>query len=149
MRFGFRSMAGLVLAASLSVASADAQASNEPGVEVYLPSAFEEFLPQNANDLVRRLPGFQVDEGDDVRGLSGAQGNVLINGRRPPPRSGSLDARLSSVRVEDVGRLELIEAGEMRKTDDDHLEDFVDVYDFQKAFDEEYEIDTTRAFSRN
>ena len=111
MRFDFRSMAGLVLAASLSAVSADAQASDETGVEVYLPSAFEEFLPQSANDLVRRLPGFQVDEGDDVRGLSGAQGNVLINGRRPPPRSGSLDARLSSVRVEDVERLELIEAG--------------------------------------
>ncbi|WP_300527338.1 TonB-dependent receptor [Maricaulis sp.] len=83
----------------------------EIGVEVYLPSAFAEFLPQNANDLVRRLPGFQVNEGDQVRGLSGAQGNVLINGRRPPPRSGSLGARLNTIRVEDVVRLELIEAG--------------------------------------
>lgn len=53
--------------------------------------------------------------------------------------------------TEDFGKIvfELIEAGEMRKTDNDHLEDFVDVYDFRKAFDEEYEIDTTRAFSRN
>lgn len=83
----------------------------EAGVEVYAPSAFAQFLPQNANDMVRRLPGFNIDEGDEVRGLSGAQGNVLINGRRPPPRSGSLDSRLSSIRVEDVQRLELIEAG--------------------------------------
>ena len=53
--------------------------------------------------------------------------------------------------TEDFGKIvfELIEAGEMRKTDDDHLEDFVDVYDFHKAFVEDYEIDTTRAFSRN
>lgn len=85
--------------------------ASEPGVEIYLPTAFAEFLPQNANDLVRRLPGFQVDEGDDVRGLSGAQGNVLINGRRPPTRSGSIGTRLSTLRVEDVERLELIEAG--------------------------------------
>lgn len=85
--------------------------AEETGVEVYLPAAFAEFLPQNANDLVRRLPGFQVNEGDQVRGLSGAQGNVLINGRRPPPRSGSLGSRLSTIRVEDVVRLELIEAG--------------------------------------
>lgn len=51
----------------------------------------------------------------------------------------------------DFGKIvfELIEAGEMRKTDDDQLEDFVDVYDFRTAFDAEYEIDTTRAFSRN
>lgn len=85
--------------------------ASEPGVEIYLPDAFAEFLPQNANDLVRRLPGFQIDEGDDVRGLSGAQGNVLINGRRPPARSGSIGTRLSTLRVEDVERLELIEAG--------------------------------------
>ena len=52
--------------------------------------------------------------------------------------------------TEDFGKIvfELIESGEMRKTDDDQLEDFVDVYDFRKAFVEEYEIDTTRAFSR-
>lgn len=51
----------------------------------------------------------------------------------------------------DFGKIvfELIEAGEMRKTDDDHMEDFIDVYDFQKAFVEDYEIDTTRAFSHN
>lgn len=83
----------------------------EAGVEVYAPSAFTQFLPQNASDLVQRLPGFQIDEGDEVRGLSGAQGNVLINGRRPPPRSGSMGARLGSIRVEDVERMELIEAG--------------------------------------
>jgi len=52
--------------------------------------------------------------------------------------------------TEDFGKIvfELIEAGEMRKTDDDHLEDFVDVFDFHKAFVEDYEIDTTRAFVR-
>ena len=37
----------------------------------------------------------------------------------------------------------------MRRTDDDHMEDFVDVYDFQKAFVDEYEIDTAHAFSRS
>ncbi|MCA9050206.1 MAG: hypothetical protein KDA89_15830 [Planctomycetaceae bacterium] len=52
--------------------------------------------------------------------------------------------------TEDFGRIvfELIEKGEMRKTDDDRLEDFVDVYDFHKAFVDEYEIDTRNAFSR-
>lgn len=53
--------------------------------------------------------------------------------------------------TEDFGKIvfELIEAGEMRKTQDDHLDDFVDVFDFDKAFVEDYEIDTTRAFSRS
>lgn len=100
-------MAAMCLLAAPAVAVRDSEA----GVVIYTPAAFAEFLPQSANDLVRRLPGFEVDEGDEVRGLSGAQGNVLINGRRPPPRSGSLGARLNTIRVEDVERLELIEAG--------------------------------------
>ncbi|MEZ6123376.1 MAG: hypothetical protein R3C49_09405 [Planctomycetaceae bacterium] len=52
--------------------------------------------------------------------------------------------------TEDVGRMvfELIDAGEMRKTEDDTLEDFIDVYDFHKAFVEDYEIDISRAFAR-
>ena len=110
-----RARAGVAIsfiASSLIVISSPALGqSEETGVEVYLPAAFAEFLPQNANDLIRRLPGFQVNEGDQVRGLSGAQGNVLINGRRPPPRSGSLGSRLGTIRVEDVVRMELIEAG--------------------------------------
>ncbi len=53
--------------------------------------------------------------------------------------------------TEDFGKIvfELIEGGEMRRTDDDQLEDFVDVFDFHKAFVEDYEIDTTQAFSRS
>ena len=53
--------------------------------------------------------------------------------------------------TEDFGKMvfELIEAGEMRKTDDDVLEDFVGVYDFNEAFVVEYDVDTAQAFSRN
>lgn len=50
--------------------------------------------------------------------------------------------------TEDFGRIvfELIESGRMRKTDDDQLEDFIDVYDFTEAFEDDYEIDTSVAF---
>ena len=50
--------------------------------------------------------------------------------------------------TEDFGRIvfELIETGRMRKTDDDQLEDFVDVYEFTEALDGGYEIDTSVAF---
>ncbi|MBL4883150.1 MAG: hypothetical protein JKY95_01270 [Planctomycetaceae bacterium] len=50
--------------------------------------------------------------------------------------------------TEDFGRIvfDLIERGEMRKTERDQLCDFVDIYDFQKAFDEDYEIDIREAF---
>lgn len=48
----------------------------------------------------------------------------------------------------DFGRVvfELIERGEMRKTESDQLEDFFDLYDFEDVFDRQYQIDTTSAF---
>lgn len=47
----------------------------------------------------------------------------------------------------DFGRLvfELIERGEMRKTDRDQLSDFCDVFDFDEALDRAYVIDPTKA----
>jgi len=50
--------------------------------------------------------------------------------------------------TEDFGRIvfDLVERGEMRKTERDQLCDFVDIYDFEKAFVEDYEIDTSEAF---
>lgn len=50
----------------------------------------------------------------------------------------------------DFGRIvfELIDRGEMRKTDRDSIDDFVDIYDFDDAFDRGYAIDTSPAFRR-
>lgn len=52
--------------------------------------------------------------------------------------------------TDDFGRIvfELIDRGEMRKTDRDHLSDFCDLYDFEQVFDREYEIDTRKAFHK-
>lgn len=48
----------------------------------------------------------------------------------------------------DFGRIvfELVERGEMRKTERDQLADFVGVYDFHEAFDQNYTIDVRNAF---
>jgi uncharacterized repeat protein (TIGR04138 family) len=52
--------------------------------------------------------------------------------------------------TEDFGHIvfQMISAGDMKKTDDDQLSDFVDVYDFAKVFSEDYTLDTREAFSR-
>lgn len=50
----------------------------------------------------------------------------------------------------DFGRIvfELIEAGEMRKTANDQLDDFFNVYEFNKVFNDDYKLDTAEAFSK-
>jgi uncharacterized repeat protein (TIGR04138 family) len=50
----------------------------------------------------------------------------------------------------DFGRIvfELIERGELRKTDRDQLSDFYAVYNFEDVFDREYQVDTNAAFEK-
>lgn len=50
--------------------------------------------------------------------------------------------------TDDFGRIvfELIERGEMKKTERDQLCDFFDVYDFEAVLDRGYRIDTSKAF---
>lgn len=53
--------------------------------------------------------------------------------------------------TDDFGKIvfQLIEAGEMRKTDDDQLDDFLGVYEFSKVFQDDYTLDTSEAFSKS
>lgn len=53
--------------------------------------------------------------------------------------------------TKDFGKMvfEMIEHGRMRKTENDRLEDFVDIYDFEQAFDSSYVIDTSQVFNRS
>lgn len=53
--------------------------------------------------------------------------------------------------TDDIGRIvfELIERGEMRKTEHDCLDHFCDLFDFDEAFDREYRVDVSKAFRDN
>jgi uncharacterized repeat protein (TIGR04138 family) len=48
----------------------------------------------------------------------------------------------------DIGRIvfEMIELGDMKKTDNDQFDDFVDVFSFEEAFSNEYAVDVSKAF---
>jgi uncharacterized repeat protein (TIGR04138 family) len=50
-------------------------------------------------------------------------------------------------RTDDIGRIvfELVDRGEMRKTDRDTISDFIEVFDFATVFERDYEINV-RAF---
>ncbi len=52
--------------------------------------------------------------------------------------------------TDDFGNIvfELIERGEMSKTDRDQLSDFFEVYDFADVFDRDYQVEVQRAFTK-
>ena len=69
---------------------------------------FERYNPITALDMLRNLPGFQIDDGDDARGFGGSAGNVLINGERVAAKSETPSDVLARTPVASVERIELI-----------------------------------------
>lgn len=90
----------------------DRSAAGTSGVLVYQPEFFASLRPNTALDMIQRVPGFGVDNGNvDARGLSGAAGNVLIDGKRPSSKSDSLAEILRRIPAASVERIELIRGG--------------------------------------
>lgn len=74
----------------------------------YDAAYFTAFSPSSALDMVRRVPGFAIEEGDgDVRGFSQAAGNVVVNGARPSSKSEELDEMLARIPASRVVRIEV------------------------------------------
>ncbi|MEZ5961710.1 MAG: TonB-dependent receptor [Hyphomonadaceae bacterium] len=80
----------------------------QSGVIVYEAEFFAGISPRTALDMVERVPGFVIDDGEDRRGFSGAQGNVLIDGEPPASKAQELDDILSRIPASDVARIELL-----------------------------------------
>jgi hypothetical protein len=84
----------------------------QPGVLVFEPAFFADARPDTARDMIDRLPGFALESGDSgTRGLAGAGGNVLIDGRRPSTKSDGLGDVLGRISATAVARIELIRGG--------------------------------------
>ena len=82
------------------------QAGQSPAAQSYAADFFAPFNPVTAEDMIRRLPGFSLDGGDDRRGFAGAAGNVLINGERPSSKT-ALAEQLSRISARDVLRIDI------------------------------------------
>ena len=110
----------LLLAAAPTIAlAADAPAapvrqSAAPGdqaVLIFTPDFFADARPNTALDMVNRVPGFSVNDGDGARGFEGAVGNVLINGSRPASKNDTGSNVLGRTVAAQVDRIELIRGG--------------------------------------
>jgi outer membrane receptor protein involved in Fe transport len=87
-----------------------AQPSPNP-VTSYPATYFASMGLNTAYDMVLRLPGFTFDDGSAVRGLAGAEGNVLIDGRRPASKTDDLYGVLQRLPAGQVERIDVIRGG--------------------------------------
>ena len=114
MRFVVRTpLPWLFLLMALPAGYAPAQIidADTGGIRVFEPQYYVEFDPISALELVFRTPGFQPQEQDGGRGLSGVRSNILIDGERPPPKGRSIRQRLREMPLAGVAYIELIDAG--------------------------------------
>jgi hypothetical protein len=97
---------------STAVAAASGTLSR---VASYEAAYFTQYAPRSALDIVRRVPGFQLDLGAtqtdlgqvDVRGFAGTAGNVVFNGARPTSKAESLEVTLARIPAQRVLRVEV------------------------------------------
>lgn len=85
--------------------------ASQQGVLVFTPDFFADQRPNTALDMVNRIPGFSVQDGDGSRGFEGAVGNILINGARPASKNDTGSSTISRILVPQVERIELIRGG--------------------------------------
>ena len=87
------------------------QAGNGRQVLTFTPDFFADQNPNSALDMVNRIPGFSLEDGDGSRGFEGAVGNVLINGSRPASKNDLGSSVLGRTLASQVVRIELIRGG--------------------------------------
>lgn len=80
---------------------------------VYDPEFFSRFAPQTARDMLRNVPGFNVQGGQQRRGFGQGGGNVLINGRRVSGKSNSALDELDNLSADQVLRIEILDGASL------------------------------------
>lgn len=88
----------------------EAPAPAQPGsrTTAYDAAFFAAFAPATALDIVRRVPGFSIEQSNgDVRGFAGAAGNVVFNGARASSKSDSIETILARIPAKRVQRVEI------------------------------------------
>ena len=83
---------------------------DETGTITYDVRYFDKFVPQNALEMVRQIPGFSLSRRNDARGFGGTAGNVLLDGARPISKNGLEDV-LRRIPATQVKTIELIRGG--------------------------------------
>jgi outer membrane receptor protein involved in Fe transport len=79
------------------------------GSRQFSPDFFTTYAPVTALDMVKRIPGFSISEGEGRRGFGENAGNVLIDGDRPSTKSDDIFTTLSRIPASQVEYIELSE----------------------------------------
>jgi len=85
------------------------ESSTSSAKRQYDVAYFDQFAPQNALDMVERVPGFQIRGGNNSRGLGQGGANVLINGIPIVSKGGSALDQIARIPVGNVKKIEVLD----------------------------------------
>ncbi len=81
---------------------------------IFTPADFARFAPRTALDMVRQIPGFSIQGGNNGnRGLGQATQNVLLNGQRVSGKSNDAATALSRIDAASVTRIEIVDGASL------------------------------------
>ncbi len=121
----FATASSIALALALTApAAAEDSTDNSPTSEVqpasgqagrtYTPADFTRYAPKTALDMVRQIPGFSIQGGDNGnRGLGQATQNVLLNSQRVSGKSNDAATALSRIDAASVTRIEIVDGASL------------------------------------
>ena len=85
-------------------------AESDNSAQIYQPEYFAQFAPRNAADMIARIPGFTISDGNQgERGLGEADQNVIFNGERLSSKADSVRDKLQRIPATDVVRIEIVD----------------------------------------
>ncbi len=96
--------------------SGAAQAQTAPSTSsnrVFEPAYFTQYAPRNALNMLGRIPGFQLDGGDNKRGLGQGGANVLINGQRLTGKSNDPFEQVALIASKNVVKIEILDGNSL------------------------------------
>ena len=99
-----------MIASSLTASAQPGEACQDNTCSTSYPvSFFDIYAPVSALDMVRNLPGFELDDGDtESRGFGRSAGNVLISGERISTKNDSISNILARIPATDVKEIVVI-----------------------------------------
>ena len=108
--------AATIILAGHPAAIAETEAAppaSETNRTAFTPADFAQFSPQNALDMVSRVPGFSILSDDSGnRGFGQARGNVLIDGQRVSAKSNGAEPALGRIAAARVVRIEVLDGAQ-------------------------------------
>jgi outer membrane cobalamin receptor len=71
------------------------------------------YSPNNAYDMLVKVPGFVIKQEDSERGMGQATGNVLLNGQRMSGKSTDVLGQLGKIPAANVVRIEIVDGAKL------------------------------------